>query len=69
VYDDIPITFAPEGKLTAKTVRKAANEYNLFAPTTKWDEIEALKDPPFLDCKANINAIAETKIHYNEMKA
>jgi hypothetical protein len=54
VYDDIPITFAPEGKLTAKEVRKAANEYGSFTPTTKWDETEALEDPPFLDREATI---------------
>jgi len=36
--EEFPITFAPEKKLSAKSVRAAANENNFFAPNTKWDE-------------------------------
>ena len=36
-------------KLSAAEVRKHANEYNLFAPNTKWNEIEDTEDPPFLE--------------------
>ena len=35
--DEFSITFAPERKLNAKTLRKAVNEYILFAPNTKTD--------------------------------
>ena len=49
VDDEIPITFAPEKKLSATTVRKHANEYGLFAPTTKWDESDEADDVPFVD--------------------
>jgi hypothetical protein len=68
VTDDIPITFAPESKLTAKGVRRAANEYGLFAPTTKWDDTNTLEDPPFLDREATINVIKATKLHYTNVQ-
>ena len=38
MYKTIDITIAPEMKLSIQDVRKAANDYRLFAPTTKWDD-------------------------------
>ena len=35
VDTDIELTFAPERKLSIHDVRKAANDYRLFAPTTR----------------------------------
>ena len=53
VYKEIDMIFAPEQKMSIKDVRKAANDYGLFAPTTKWDDTAANaeddEDPPFLD--------------------
>ena len=53
MYETIDITIAPEKKLSLKDVRKAANDYGLFAPTTKWDDSPAIaeeqEDQPFLD--------------------
>ena len=37
--DEFSITFAPERKMNAKNLRKAVNEYNLFAPNTKDNEV------------------------------
>ena len=53
VCEPIELTFAQERKLSLKDVRKAINDYGLFAPTTRWDhkaaEAKELEDPPFLD--------------------
>jgi hypothetical protein len=70
IYDqgvcrEIPMVFAPERRLNRTAARKAANEYGLFAPTTKWDEPEPVTtddtDLPFLDRTATLNAVQSTK--------
>ena len=70
IYDqgvcrEIPMVFAPERRMNKAAARKAANEYGLFAPTTKWDEPEPVTtddtDLPFLDRTATINAVQSTK--------
>ena len=56
LYKEIEMTFAPEQKMSIKDVRKAANDYGLFAPTTKWDDsamiAEEEEDPPFMEREA-----------------
>ena len=46
VYETIEMTFVPERKL-------AANDYGLFAPTTKWYDTQMIakenEDPPFME--------------------
>jgi hypothetical protein len=69
VCEQIPITFAPERKLSATQVRKAANEYGLFAPTTKWDDPQTVEDPPFLERTANTNMLTATKAAIDKAKA
>ena len=52
VYKTINLTIAPEKKMSLQDVRKAANDYRVFAPTTKWDDTPVMaKDKeysPFL---------------------
>ena len=78
VYKEIDMIFAPEQKMSIKDIRKAANDYGLFAPTTKWDDTAAIaeddEDPPFLD-REQINMLNGTKFtteeinqHFREMQ-
>ena len=68
VYKEIELTIAPEKKMSIKDVRKAANKYGLFAPTTKWDDTPAIaadnEDEPFLDRKPinNIQLIQQRNL-------
>jgi len=68
VCREIPIVFAPKQKLTTTAARKVDNEYGLFAPTTKWDESEAIydNDIPFLDRTATIPTVQATKLQCNQ---
>jgi hypothetical protein len=73
VYKEIDMTFAPEQKMSIKDIRKAANDYGLFAPTTKWDDTAAdaedAEDPPFLDREQinSINSINNTEYSREEL--
>ena len=62
--------FAPEQKMSIKDIRKAANDYGLFAPTTKWDDTAAIaeddEDPPFLD-REQLNMLNGTKFTPEEL--
>ena len=53
VYKTIDLTIAPEKKLSIKDVQKAANDYGLFAHTTRWDDAPAIaedkEDESFLE--------------------
>jgi len=68
VCREIPIVFAPKQKLTTTAARKVDNEYGLFAPTTNWDESEAIydNDIPFLDRTATIPTVQATKLQCNQ---
>ena len=70
VYKEIDMTFAPEQKMSIKDIRKAANDYGLFAPTTKWDDTAAIaedeEDPPFLD-REQLNMINGTSYTPEEL--
>ena len=74
VYETIDLTIAPEKKLSIKDVRKAANDYGLFAPTTKWDDTAAIaedeEDLPFMDRQQlnTINTYNRTHVTQQDLK-
>ena len=74
VCKTIDLTIAPKKKLLIKDVRKAANDYGLFAPTTKCDNTTVIakeeEDPPFLDCQQlnAINLFNQTNVSKTDIK-
>ena len=74
MYETINLTIAPEKKPSIKDVQKAANDYGLFAPTTKWNDTPAIaedeEDPPFLDRQQlnSINLFNKTKVSKTDVR-
>ena len=38
--DSFAITFATKRNISAKAIRTSSNEYNIYAPNTKWDTVD-----------------------------